>query len=729
MIREAPAPDDGVSGLNLDLLGLFALLRRERGKVAGIVAAALALSLAYAMFTPRSYLSSTDILVSARPKDILAASPGADALAGLVDPGLIESQVEILKSSSVLLAVVRKLDLLDDTTFTNRPGWNPLRALRDAAVSLWRSKGDGEPLVLAEQSAVQAIADRLKVRRIGMTYVVDVAFSGPTPDLAYKIVRGLAEEYIEGELRARYENSRRATDWFRGRLLELEKDVAEADHEVQRYRAQNNIVDTSRGRLDEEQLSNMSAQLAGAEAATAQAKAVYERASAVASADLGDSGLPEALKSEAVSKLREKYVRLAARRRELAARFGVDHQLVAEVGREGQDTARAAREEIRRIVEADRNELEISLSRESHLRAYIQKLVGRFAEVNDSQVALRKLESDVKVYRNVYNASLEKFQLNAQAQAAPIEIARVITPANFPDRPYWPRTSWVLLAGLVLGGLASVSTVLAQEALYDRFRGAQDVRDHAGLPCLGVLPRLGAAEMPVGAPGEAFGSHAPMLRIAVTDPFSPFAKALRDVKVSIDLARPPGEAVTIGIVSTRSGEGKTTLAANLAFLTAKMGRRTLLIDGDLHSFRLTATLAPAARAGLFQALASPSERADFCTFDPVTGLRFLPAVASGRIFNAAEILRSRSMERTLSAARAEFDYVFVDLPALQSDIDARAAAALFDGFVYVIESGVTRRRELREALWELEPAHNRIVGAVLNMAAPEPRGRATPLPA
>jgi succinoglycan biosynthesis transport protein ExoP len=723
VIREAPAPDNSAPGLNLNFLGLFALLRRERGQVARIVAAALALSLAYAIFAPRSYLSSADILVSARPKDILAASPGADALTGLVDPGLIESQVEILKSSSVLLAVVRKLDLLDDDGFMGRQRWNPLAAIRDAVASLFRPASSGDSHMLAEQWAVKAIADRLKVRRVGMTYVVDVAYSGLTPDLAYKIVRGLSEEYIEGELRARYDNSRRATDWFRGRLLDLEKDVADADHEVQRYRAQNNIVDTSRGRLDEEQLSNMSVQLAGAEATTAQAKAVYERASAIAGADLADSGLPEALKSDAVSKLREKYVRLAAKRRELAARFGVDHQLVAEVGREGQDTARAAREEIHRIVEADRNELEIALSREGQLRANIQKLVARFAEVNDSQVALRKLESDVKVYRNVYDASLEKFQLNAQAQAAPMEIARVITPAIFPDRPAWPRTSWVLLAGLALGGLVSVSIVLAQEALYDRFRGPQDVRDHAGLPCLGVLPRLGAADLPVVAPGKALGAHTPIMRITVTDPFSPFAKAVRDVKVSIDLARPPGEAVTIGIISTRGGEGKTTLAANLAFLTAKMGRRTLLIDGDLHSFRLTATLAPAARAGLLQALASPGERADFCTLDPATGLRFLPAVASGRIFTAAEILRSRSMERTLASARAEFDYVFVDLPALQSDIDARAAAALFDGFVYVIESGATRRRELREALWELAPARGRIVGAVLNKATPDPKGQ------
>jgi len=714
MIREA---DDAAAisvRPDLNLLVLFALLARERRKVARIVAATLALALAYSLFAPRAYLSEAEILVATRPKDILAAAPDA-GLAGLVDPGLIESQVEILKSSSVLLAVVRKLDLLDDDVFLDRNGWNPLAALRDALASLFRDDAGGDTRTLAEQWAVRTIADRLKVKRVGMTYVVDVQYTGLSPDLAYRIVNTLAQEYIEGEVRVRYDNSRRATDWFRARLLDIEKDVADADHEVQRYRAENNIVDTSRGRLDEQQLTDMSAQLAAAQAATADAKARYERAASVLGADLGDAALSEALKSDAISKLHEQYVRLSARRRELSLRFGADHRLVQDVTRERDETARAAREEMRRLVEADKSDLEIAMSHESQLRANIQNLVARFAELNDSQVALRKLESSVKVYRNVYDASLEKFQLNAQEQAAPMEVARVIAPANYPDRASWPRTSWVMVAGLALGGLAAATTVIAQEALCDRFRWPADVRDHAGLPCLGVLPRLSVADLPRVAGPQGLGAQTPLVRIAVSDPFSPYAKAVRDVKLSIDLSRTPGEGVTIGILSTRQGEGKTTLAANLALLTARMGRRTLLIDGDLHSFRLTTTLAPAAQSGLLQALASPGASASFCALDPATGLRFLPAVADGRIYNAAEILRSRSMERTLAAARAEFDYVFVDLPALQSDIDARAAASLFDGFVYVIESDVTSRRAVREALAELAPARGRIVGAVLNM--------------
>jgi len=706
MIREAEDVERPVLDLNLPVL--FALLRRERRKAAMILAATLALALFYAIFAPRSYLSSAEILVATRPKDILAAGGGdSPPLSGLVDPGLIESQVEILKSSSVLLDVVHKLHLLDDDEFIGRKSWNPLAVL-------FRSNMGGDPTKLAEQRAVTAISDRLKVKRIGMTYVVEVQFTAASPEIAYKIVNALSEEYIQSELRAKYEKSRRATDWFRARLLDLEKDVADADHEVQRYRAANNLVDTSKGRLDEQQLTDMSAQLAAAQSATADAKARYERVAANLAADLNESVSSEALKSEVISRLREQYVRLAARRRELGLRFGVDHRLVVDVAREMDETARAAHEEMQRLAQANKTDLEIALAHESQLRANIQQLVARYAELNDSQVKLRKLESSVKVYRNVYDASLEKFQLSAQAQAAPMEIARVIAPANYPDHASWPRVSWVMLAGFVLGCAASVTTVIVQEALCDRFRWPADVRDHAGLPCLGVLPRLSAADLPAIAL-EGLGAQAPLLRIAVSDPFSPYAKTVRDVKLSIDLARAPGECVTIGVVSTRPGEGKTTLAANLALLTARTGRRTLLIDGDLHSFRLTMTLAPAAQSGLLQALAQSGASAPFCTLDSMTGLSFLPAVASGRIYNAAEILRSRSMERTLAAARAEFDYVFVDLPALQSDIDARAAAALFDGFVYVIECGVTSRRAVREALIELAPARARIVGAVLNM--------------
>ena len=82
MIREAPG-DASAPSLSVDLPGVFALLRRERGKIARIVAAAMALSLAYALFAPRSYLSSADILVSARPKDILAAAPHPESFMNL----------------------------------------------------------------------------------------------------------------------------------------------------------------------------------------------------------------------------------------------------------------------------------------------------------------------------------------------------------------------------------------------------------------------------------------------------------------------------------------------------------------------------------------------------------------------------------------------------------------------------------------------------------------------
>jgi succinoglycan biosynthesis transport protein ExoP len=315
MIREAADVDGERSNLDINLVGLFALLRRERRKAIRIVAATVTLALAYSIFAPRTYLSTADILVATRPKDILAAAaPDASSLSGLVDPGLIESQVEILKSSSVLLAVTRKLDLLNDDLFMGRNRWSPLLALRDAVASLFRSQTDGDGKRFAEQWAVKTISDRLKVKRVGMTYVVDVQYTGLSPDLAFRIVSALSDEYIDGELRARYDNSRRATEWFRQRLLDLEKDVAAADHEVQRYRAANNIVDTSHGRLDEQQLDDMSAQLAAAEAATADAKARYERVASAAktdpaSADFVGSVSSEALKSEAIAKLREQYAR------------------------------------------------------------------------------------------------------------------------------------------------------------------------------------------------------------------------------------------------------------------------------------------------------------------------------------------------------------------------------------------------------------------------------------
>src|SRR5262249_24682626 len=131
-------------------------------------------------------------------------------------------------------------------------------------------------------------------------------------------------------------------------------------------------------------------------------------------------------------------------------------------------------------------------------------------------------------------------------------------------------------------------------------------------------------------PTEEFVLHAP---------YSRFTEALRNLKTLIQINHTAGGATVIGLVSSVSREGKTTVASNLAALiTTSSGARTLIIDADLHLRRLTSKLAPDARVGLIEALDDPSRLASVVSRRPHSGLDVLPCAAVDRIPNAAELL-------------------------------------------------------------------------------------------
>ena len=160
----------------------------------------------------------------------------------------------------------------------------------------------------------------------------------------------------------------------------------------------------------------------------------------------------------------------------------------------------------------------------------------------------------------------------------------------------------------------------------------------------------------------------------------------------IDAAPATNGARVIGVVSSVSKEGKTTVAANLAALLISSSKaRTLIVDADLHLRLLTATLAPDAREGLIEALDDPSRLAALVCKRQRSGLDVLPCALSARVPNAAELLGSPKMEQLLLAARSAYDYIIVEIPPIMSVVDIKMIERFIDNFVFVIEWGQTKR--------------------------------------
>jgi succinoglycan biosynthesis transport protein ExoP len=374
---------------------------------------------------------------------------------------------------------------------------------------------------------------------------------------------------------------------------------------------------------------------------------------------------------------------------------------------------RAIWDEISRIAESYKSELQIAKSQEESIAKRMIEVFQQSSSTRQSHVRLRELETAANACRGIYETFLSRFTQSVQQQSFPSTEARIVTVATAPLGPSSPKTGVTMaLAGLCGLGLG-IMLGLAREPMNRQSHTRAHIETLLGTSCLAVLPAFADKRQVVG--GQRVSRKlAAFQQISEVAPFSATAGALRYIKVVIDL-HPTGGNV-IGIVSALPGEGKTTVSVGFAAFLAKSGSCTLLIDADLRNPSLSHTLGYANARGLIDMVADKLSFDDLVISDYNHNFDFLPASARLRPSNTADILTSPAMKQMLKSAKNDYDYVLVDLPPILPVVDVKAAAHLFDAFVLVVELGSTPSDELLRAVSTSRILSGRLLGAVLNQA-------------
>ena len=275
------------------------------------------------------------------------------------------------------------------------------------------------------------------------------------------------------------------------------------------------------------------------------------------------------------------------------------------------------------------------------------------------------------------------------------------------------------MGGLVLGlGLAMLREIS------DRvFRTGKQVEAQLRTECVAIVPMIkpGAKAAPVGtraaadpAASRIIAPNAGLLRYVIDLPLSPFAESIRAVKVSVDLSGAAKSNKVIGITSSLPNEGKSTIAASLAQLSAHGGARVILVDCDLRKPSLSQELVPNATPGLIDVITDTASLDKVIWSDPSTQLSFLPAGVRSRLIHTSEILASDAMKRFFVRLRESYDYVIVDLSPVAPVVDVRSATHLLDSYVFVIEWGKTKIDVAEHSLNSARGVYDNLLGVVLN---------------
>lgn len=201
----------------------------------------------------------------------------------------------------------------------------------------------------------------------------------------------------------------------------------------------------------------------------------------------------------------------------------------------------------------------------------------------------------------------------------------------------------------------------------------------------------------------AFGSY--------LDFASKEAYNLLRTNILFSIADKQGKGKTIGITSSIPHEGKSYTAINLSYAIAKEGHKTLLISADMRKPSIESTIGIKSKFGLSNILVGESGTGVIAS-GLNDNLFFLPAGIIPP--NPSELLGKERMKDLIEEFENEYEYVIVDLPPINVVADALVVGKILDGMILIVRHGLTRRKELIEALRKLKYVQAHILGVVYN---------------
>jgi polysaccharide biosynthesis transport protein len=750
-----PIDGDPSSGLRPWLEVRRFILRQGR-LIGSVTALVFILGVAQLAITPSRYTARTDMIIDTKrmvwvesqvateSRKMVRMRPELATESRVIDDAAVESEIETTLSEKVAIRVARRLRLDDDQEFVDTAN-----DVISRIFSLLKITSAPEPQATREEIMRRVLATlkrNLRVTRLGHSYIEQIAYTSLDREKAARIANAFADAYIEYQLEANVEATHRANTWLEARTDELRKQASDAYEAVQEFKSQNGIImgtvsrpartrarnetqiqrppedaDGSDGKLASEvELDELGKALAKARADTSQARAklerielVLERRSNKTDFNVPDPIVTDGLNNPVITKLRQQFLDDQSKESEWSARYGIDHQAAGNLRSEMAALQHAIWDEIARIAESYKSELQIAKAREESIDRRMVEVFQGSAATRQKQVKLRELETTAKSYRITYETFLSRFAQSVQQQSFPSTQARVLTAATPPFARSSPKSRstlmWAALCGLGLGIVAAY----AREQIGTPIHTPAQLESLLGARCLAILPNVTKKR---SALRKELGKVQPVSfrYISEVAPFSATAEALRCIKLAIDL-HPAGHQV-VGIVSALPGEGKTTVAAAFATFVAKAGARTLLIDADLRKPSMTTMLGYKSASGLLEIAVDKSDFDRLVIADCRYKFDFLPSFSRIRPSNSSDILNSPAIKQMLKAAKDEYDYVLVDLPPILPVVDVKAAAHLFDAFVLVVEWGSTSTDEVLKAVGTSPLLSERLLGAVLNKA-------------
>ena len=658
---------------------------------------------------------------------IMASVFGLTAFYTLNQKPIYEAEAQLIfdkQSSASLTGVSDSLGELGGVGTSTNPLDTQAAIIRSHPIiqktidALQLKNKEGEPL------RINTFLDNLRVQRIRGTDIIQISYRDTNPEQAQAIVNQLVYAYLDNNVSTNRSQARATRKFITEELPKVEAQVASAELALRQFKETYEIVALEEeARRSVERLYEISNQItllqarlvdANSRSAALQNQLALNTQQATALSTLSQSTAVQQVLSEyqnvqdqlAVerSRLTEEHPTVInLLEKEQALRTQLESRVTQTVGSSQPIPDQNLQiGQLKQSLTANLVQVDVErLGLENQVNVLNQSFASQEARLRSLprlEQQQRQLERRLQVSRSIYERMLARLQEVQIVENQNVGNARIVSQALLPDKFISPRIQLNLALGGFLGIVLAFGSALFLDAVDKSVKTAEEAEQLFGYPLLGTIPKLqrddGASELPL-----------------LNNPYSSVNSAFEMLQINLGFSISDKELKLIVVSSCLPNEGKSFVAANLAVATAQMGRRVLLIDGDMRRpcqhnmwkqtnlMGLSNVLAGQAKLG--QAIHEASVNLDLLTAGTIPP-------------NPAALLDSQRMQELLRQASQDYDCVIIDTPPLRFIADASIIGKMADGLVLISRPGIVNSDAIRTTKALLENSQLPVLGMVVN---------------
>ena len=638
----------------------------------------------------------------------LQIDPMRSSSLGLDDPdksvspdvdGRLKTEVEIIRSSTVAMHVMDSLGLYANPHFAGPD-------LVDANV---RNLSKLPPAM--RRRLLDRFGRSLTVSVVPNTQIVEIRFRNSDAVLAADTANSIIEEYIQRNFQARIDGTAQVSQWLSKQMEEIRNSTAVSQEKLVAFQRENNLLGSNESdNIVTDRLKQINQELTQIEADRIVKEGRYR---------LADSGDPELIGSivpgTALQVLRNQQAELQTQYALLSAKYGTAYPKLQELQAQLAsltENVNAERENIKTRLENDYN---AAAKTEAMIRKDFEKQKAEAYNLNEHATQYALLRHAVESGQQLYDTLQFKMKEASVTSGLTSSYVNVIDRAELPQVPVEPRRKFYLALGLGGGLFGGVLLGLIWNSFDDTIGTAEELEAVTAMPELASVPTLeilSTRNPETLTAGNLVALGSKFDPVSIRDLNGAGAEAYRSLCSVILLSSVNNPPKVLVVTSAMPGEGKSTVACNLARAIAQRRKHVLLVDADL---RCSSRRAPG--AGPRSSPKYGENTAMYQRYQPFADLPNLTvASADFRSTGPTEILASTEMQDFMVKWRTEYDHVIVDTPPVLPFADALIMSALADGVILVARSEVSRINALLRARTVLARTGANIIGFVLNAA-------------